>query len=118
MNNNETFKLLSKTEMTIDYITKELLNYPKYEVVLRNKIEGVMYDMIYQIHSYRITQNKRVKSKNLNDLIIYLSMLDYYMRVSYNKKIINFHKYNVIGKFLIEIRKITYGVLNYEKSSL
>lgn len=67
--------------------------------------------MIYQIHSYRITQNKRIKSKNLNDLIIYLSMLDYYMMISYNKKIINSHKYN-------EIRKITYGVLNYEKSSL
>lgn len=111
MNNNETFKLLSKTEMTIDYITKELLNYPKYEVVLRNKIESVMYDMIYQIYSYRITQNKRIKSKNLNDLIIYLSMLDYYMRISYNKKIINSHKYN-------EIKKITYGVLNYEESSL
>ena len=41
MNNNETFKLLSKTEMTIDYITKELLNYPKYEVILRN----IWYDI-------------------------------------------------------------------------
>ena len=79
MNNNETFKLLSKTEMTIDYITKELLNYPKYEVVLRNKIESVMYDMIYQIHSYRITQNKRVKSKNLNDLIIYQNLCNIYI---------------------------------------
>ena len=34
--NNENFKLLSKLEQTINYINKELLNYPKYEVVLRN----------------------------------------------------------------------------------
>lgn len=32
--NNENFKLLSNLEKTITYINKELLNYPKYEVIL------------------------------------------------------------------------------------
>ena len=107
---------VNKTEQTINYINKELLNYPKYDVVLRNQIEITMYQMIEYIHSYRITNITKVKSKNLNDFIIKLSMLDYYMRVSYEKKIINSHKLNVIVNFLIEIRRIAYGVIRSEKS--
>lgn len=114
--NNEGFKLLTNLEKTITYINKELLNYPKYEVILRNHIEATMYTLVELIHSYRITTNKRTKEKNLNDFIIKLSMLDYYMRVSYEKKIINSHKLTVIINYLIEIRKLSYGVIRSEKN--
>lgn len=116
MQNNEGFKLLSNLEKTITYINKELLNYPKYEVILRNHIEATMYTLVELIHSYRITTNKQTKEKNLNDFIIKLSMLDYYMRVSYEKKIINSHKLTVIINYLIEIRKLAYGVIRSEKN--
>lgn len=43
MNDNEGFKLLSNLEKTINYINKELLNFPKYDTVLRNQIELTMY---------------------------------------------------------------------------
>lgn len=118
MQNNENFKLLSNLEKTINYINKELLNYPRYDVVLRNNIECTMYNLVELIHSYRITTNNRIKEKNLNDFIIKLSMLDYYMRVSYEKKIINSHKLTVITNYLIEIRKIVYGVIRSEKTKL
>ena len=118
MQNNENFKLLSNLEKTINYINKELLNYPRYDVVLRNNIESTMYNLVELIHSYRITTNNRIKEKNLNDFIIKLSMLDYYMRVSYEKKIINSHKLTVITNYLIEIRKIVYGVISSEKTKL
>ena len=36
MKDNEGFKLLSNLEKTINYINKELLNYPKYDMVLCN----------------------------------------------------------------------------------
>ena len=118
MNNNENFKLLSNLEKTINYINKELLNYPRYDVVLRNNIESTMYTLVELVHSYRITTSNRIKEKNLNDFIIKLSMLDYYMRVSYEKKIINSHKLTVITNYLIEIRKIVYGVIRSEKTKL
>jgi len=118
MNNNENFKLLSNLEKTINYINKELLNYPRYDVVLRNNIESTMYILVELVHSYRITTNNRIKEKNLNDFIIKLSMLDYYMRVSYEKKIINSHKLTVITNYLIEIRKIVYGVIRSEKTKI
>ena len=77
-----------------------------------------MYNLVELIHSYRITTNGRVKEKNLNDFIIKLSMLDYYIRVSYEKKIINSHKLLVITNFIIEIRKLAYGVIKSEKSKV
>ena len=115
MNDNEGFKLLSNLEKTINYINKELLNFPKYDTVLRNQIELTMYQMVECIHSYRISTITKIKIKNLNDFIIKLSMLDYYMRISYEKKIINSHKLTVISNYLIEIRKIAYGVIRSEK---
>ena len=86
MKDNEGFKLLSNLEKTINYINKELLNYPKYDMVLRNQIELTMYQMVECIHSYRISNIIKIKSKNLNDFIIKLSMIDYYMRISYVRK--------------------------------
>lgn len=112
---NKGFILLYKVEQTNLYISKELINYPKFYVVLRNQIELTMFQIIECIHSYRINTNKRIKEKNLNDIVLKLSMLDYYMKYSYENKIINQHKYCVIGKFLIEIRKITYGIIRNGK---
>ena len=42
-------------------------------------------------------------------------MLDYYMRVSYKKKIISPKKYVSVSNFLIEMKKISYGVIKSEK---
>lgn len=117
MNSKDDFKLLSNSEKTIDYINKQLLNYPKREIVLRNNIEKTMYSLIEFILSYRIETITRIKLKYLKDVVIQLAMLDYYMRVSYKKKIISFKKYESIANFLLEIKKIAYGVIRSEKVS-
>lgn len=113
---NDDFKLLSNSEKTIHYINKQLMNYPKSEVVLKRNIEKTMYLLIESIFSYRIEDVYRVKMKYLKDLVIKISMLDYYMRVSYKKKIISEKKYGSISNFLIEIRKIAYGVIRSERA--
>ncbi len=113
---NDEFKLLSCSEKTMDYIAKQLVSFPNREYVLKNNIEKTMYSLIENIFSYRIENVYRVKMKYLKCLLIQLSMLDYYMRVSYKKKFISFKKYQSIASFLVEIRKITYGVIRSEKS--
>lgn len=60
---NKGFILLSKVEQTNLYICKELINYPKFYVILRNQIELTMFQIIESIHSYRINTNKRIKEK-------------------------------------------------------
>ncbi len=116
-NKNDDFILLSKTEKTIDYINKQLINYPKTEIILKNNIEKTMYNLMENIFSYRIENLVRIKMKYLKSLIINLSMLDYYMRVSFKKKIISSKRYNSIANFIIEIRKLAYGVIRSEKNN-
>ena len=57
MNSNDGFKLLSSSEKTIDYINKQLVNFPKKEVVLKQNIEKTRYLIIENIFSYRIEEN-------------------------------------------------------------
>lgn len=112
---NDGFKLLSSSEKTIDYINKQLINYPKKEIVLKQNIEKTMYQIIEDIYSYRIEDTNRIKLKYLKSLVIEISMLDYYMRVSYKKKIISPKKYVSVSNFLIEMKKLSYGVIKSEK---
>ena len=118
MDSNDGFRLLSNSEKTIDYINKQLVNYPKSEVILKQNIEKTMYLIIENIFSYRIEDSNRIKLKYLKSLVIQISMLDYYMRVSYTKKIISHKKYESVSNFLIEIRKISYGVIRSEKQTV
>ena len=115
MNSNDGFKLLSSSEKTIDYINKQLINFPKKEVVLKQNIEKTMYLIIENIFSYRIEDTNRIKFKYLKSLLIQISMLDYYMQISYKKKIISPKKYASVSNFLIEMKKISYGVIKSEK---
>ncbi len=116
MNCNEEFKLLSCSEKTMNYIAKQLVNFPNREMVLKNNIEKTMYLLIESIFSYRIENVSRIKMKYLKNLLIQLSMLDYYMRISYQRKFISLKRYESTARFLLEIRKITYGVIRSEKS--
>ena len=44
-----------------------------------------------------------------------IKMLDYYLKLSYEKKIITKRKYEVISNYLLEITKMIFGWIN-EKS--
>ena len=103
------------SEKTIDYINKQLVNFPKKEVVLKQNIEKTMYLIIENIFSYRIEDTNRIKFKYLKSLLIQISMLDYYMQISYKKKIISHKRYVSVSNFLIEMKKISYGVIKSEK---
>lgn len=112
---NSNFILLSKTQKTICYYNKILINYPKNEIILKQNIEKNMYDLIECLFAYNINDVDRIKQKYLKDFLVKLSMLDFYTLVSYNKKILGKHQFEVLGNFIIEIRKITYGVMKNEK---
>lgn len=114
---NYNFLLLSRTEKTIQYIHKILINYPHKEVVLKENIEKNMYEMIECIFAYQINDMDRIKQKYLKDFLIKLSMLNFYIKVSFDKKIISKRQCEIIGRFLIEIRKITFGVMKSENTT-
>ena len=111
---NSNFSLLNNSKKTIAYINKQLVNYPKTEVVLKQNIEKNMYEIIELIFSYSISDIERIKIKYIKDLIIKLSMLDFYMATSFEKRIISKKKFESIAMFIVEIRKIAYGIIRNE----
>lgn len=108
---NSNFTLLNNSKKTIAYINKQLINYPRSEVVLKENIEKNMYEIIELIFSYSISDIERIKIKYLKDLIIKLSMLDFYVATSFEKRIISKKKFESTSMYIIEIRKIAYGLV-------
>ena len=108
---NSNFALLNNSKKTIAYINKQLINYPKSEVVLKNNIEKNMYELIELIFSYSISDIERIKLKYLKDLIIKLSMLDFYIATSFEKRIISKKKFESTAMYIVEIRKLAYGLV-------
>ena len=115
---NYNFKILSKCERLIHYYHKLLVNYPGKEIVLKQNIQRTLYELVEYIYSYSINQVIRVKEKYLKDLIIELSMLNYYIELSYERKFISKHQRDVVGRYLIEIRKMVFGVIQNEKDKV
>lgn len=111
---NSNFSLLNNTKKTIAYINKQLINYPKSEMVLKQNMEKNMYELIELIFSYSISDIERVKIKYLKDLIIKLSMLDFYVATSFEKRIISKKKFESTAMYIVEIRKIAYGLVRNE----
>ena len=111
---NSNFQLLQKTEKTIQYIQWIIPNFSKKEYILKWNIEKCTYALIEYIFSYQINQSERIRQKYLKDFLVQLSMLNFYMEVSFNKKYISKRQYEVVGRFLVEIRKITFGVIRSE----
>ena len=108
---NSNFLLLQKTKKTMEYIQKIAVNYPKKEYILKGNIEKSCYQLFECIFSYQINQTERIRQKYLKDFLVQLSMLNFYMETSFDKKYITKRQYEVVARFLIEIRKITYGVI-------
>lgn len=107
------FRLLSETEKLIAYMNRVLPNLPKKEVVLKNNIEKNQYELIENIFASNINhKSTRIREKNLKDVLIKLSMFDFYARQLYHKKYISEHQLDCMTRLFQEIRKITYGLIS------
>lgn len=92
-------------------MNKVLPNFPKKEVVFKNHIEKNMYELMECIFAFNIQTSMRIRQKYLKDFLIKLSMFDFYIRQSYQKKYISKRQFEVLGRMIIEDRKIAYGLV-------
>lgn len=113
---NTNFNLLNKSFKLIEYYEKLLVNYPKKELILRQNIEKCYYEMIESLFAFNINNSDRIKQKHLKDYVIKVSMLDFYTNASFNKKIISKRQFEVIGRKIIELRKMSYGLMQNENN--
>ena len=111
----EKLEVINDIKKTIFYLDKVIINFPRTEKVLKDKISTTYYEILELIYfsnlldvKERIIYQKRIISK--------IKMIDFYFKIALDKKYISYKKYLKIGKFLLNIIKQLYGWIRYEKS--
>ena len=103
--------IASKVKKTIEYIEKCTINYPHTEVILKNKIIESCYELLELVYMANV-HKEDVHKKNI---IVKIRMIEYYVKISLNKQLISFKKYENIGNHLLEINKMVIVWLKNEE---
>lgn len=104
--------IVVKIKKTIEYVDKVLINYPKVEYTLKNNIINTFYLLLENIYRSNIYKD----TLYMKESIVNIKMIEYYIKVSLDKKIISFKKFDNIGKYLLEINKMINSWLINEKN--
>ena len=110
----EKLKVITDFKKTILYLDKVVNNFPDNERVLKDKICNSMYEvlecmyMANEVSNYnRILYQKKIVSK--------IKMIDFYLKISLDKKYISYKKYQKVCGHLLDNLKLIYGWIRYEK---
>ena len=76
--------IITRLKKTYEYILKSLENYPHKYIELKNNIDRLMGEMIELCY---IANNGLDKEKNQILCLSKLSMVDYYLKLSYKNQI-------------------------------
>ena len=108
--------ILTKTKKTIEYIFNILDNFPKKYINLISRIEITCYDLLEILHYYIVNyKNDTYKRKYIKEYIVKLGLLDDLIGMSYHNKLITAKKLRSICNIIIELRKMSYGLVKNEE---
>ena len=112
---HEKLEVVNDIKKTIFYLDKIIVNFPRSEKILKDKISNTYYEVLELVYfsnlldiKERIVYQKRIISK--------IKLIDFYFKIACDEKYISYKKYLKIGKFLLNIIKQLYGWIRYEKS--
>ena len=100
--------IISRLKKTYEYILKSLDNYPHKYIELKQHIDNTILEILELCY---IANNGYEMGKNKIIAIAKLSMVDYYLKLSYKNEIISKKKYESIAKHLLEIQLMLKGWL-------
>ena len=109
----EKFKIINFIRELILYIDKNLDNFPKKDIELKNRIRNTSYDLLEMAYIANTTQDLEYKTTKLIEKIIAkVKIIDFLLNICYDKQIINSKKYVKFGERLDDIIKYTTGWKN------
>lgn len=107
----DNLKVITCIKKTILYLDKIIVNMPNKDIVLKDNLKKEMYAILE--YSYIASLDKSSKYKLI--IISKIKMVDFYLKICFEKKYISYKKYEKVCNHLLEILKMVYGWLNYEK---
>ena len=106
--------IITRLKKTYEYMLKLLVNYPHKYLELKNHIDRTMLDIIELCY---IANNGYDKEKNQIICLSKLSMIDYYLKLSYKQETISKKKYESIAKHLLEIKLMLKSWMKLDEES-
>lgn len=105
----DNLKVIINIKKTILYLDKIIINMPNSDIVLKDNLKKSMYNVLE--YAYMASLDSKYKLF----IISKIKMVDFYLKISFEKKYISYKKYEKVSNYLLEILKMVYGWLNYEK---
>ena len=110
---NDRFNIAIKAKSLIELIDNIIINYPRKEYVLKDRIQNTSFDVLELIYLANVTTDRKCLQMKILSKI---SMLDYYLEVSYKKKCISEKKLSMCTNLLESIVKMIYGWVKTDES--
>ncbi|MDD7132076.1 MAG: four helix bundle protein [Firmicutes bacterium] len=112
----EDFKLLNKSKMLLKYLEEYVLvNIPKVHSSYRVGLENNIIELNCNIIRANINTGS-IRNKYQNEILVNIAMIDLYLDLLLDIKIISRKKFMVIIRMLNEIRKMANGWILSEKN--
>ena len=112
--NEDKLLIIARLKKTYEYTMKSLENYPHKHLELKKHIDNTFMEMIELCY---IANNGYDKEKNQTICLSKLSMVDYYLKLSYKEGVISKKKYESIAKHLLEIKLMLQGWIKTNEKS-
>lgn len=107
----EKFKAIQFIREFIVQIDRELENFPKKDIEIKNRIRNKSFDILELSYEANTTTDKMRKKELLEEVISAVKTIDFMINLSYDKKLISDKKYAKLGNKLNDIIKYISGWL-------
>ena len=108
---NEKFKVLEFIRQLILTIDKELDNFPKKDIELKNRIRMSSYDLLEIAYEANTTENLEIKKQQLVKMVSKVKIIDFLLNLSLDKALITQKKYFKLLARMDDVSKYTIGWL-------
>ena len=112
----EKFKIVNLVKDLIIAIDKNLVNFPKKEIELKQEIKKSAYELLAIVSEANITTNIHKREDLQEKAIAKLKYIDFLINVCYDKKIVNGKRYLKFGENIDNIIRYVLAWKNSNKS--
>ncbi len=105
----EKFKVIDYIRKLIIKIDTELVNFPKKEIEIKNRIRTNTFDILEFAYEANEMQSIEEKNRLLSLIIAKIKVIDFLINLSYDKQLINNKKYIKLAEKMDDIIKYTVG---------
>ena len=108
----EKFKVIEFIRQLLIMIDKELENFPKKEIELKNRIKTNSFDILELSYEANSIEDVKTKIKILQKVLAKIKVIDFLLNLSLDKEMITSKKYLKLANKIDDITKYTVGWVN------